>query len=164
VALGFIGYDKGKHGEGIYHVPNKFRLTYRPLDGARGDGSHEWRRIDTIERAGEIAEAARNVKKRKARKSISPVVENVNSEGWIPPLETKSPVVENTPTRPMVESTPTSISRDIGVEGEGGPEPASPARPKPSSRTGPPRNERELAARLAYAAEESAKGGLKLAA
>src|ERR1022692_3488739 len=27
VALGFIAYDKGTHGNGVYHVPNKFRLT-----------------------------------------------------------------------------------------------------------------------------------------
>jgi hypothetical protein len=51
-ALGFIEItEHGCAGNAGYGQPNKFRLTYRPALGAPADGSHEWRRIKTMEDA-----------------------------------------------------------------------------------------------------------------
>jgi hypothetical protein len=59
-ALGFIEItEKGCAGNAGYRRANKFRLTYRPCGIAPGDGSHEWRRIQTIDEAHLIAERAR---------------------------------------------------------------------------------------------------------
>jgi hypothetical protein len=64
-ALGFITYDQGTHGNGVYCIPNKFRLTFRNTDGERSDGTHEWRLIKSKGEAEAIARRARNEKKRK---------------------------------------------------------------------------------------------------
>jgi hypothetical protein len=59
-ALGFIEVtEQGRSGVAYARSPNKFRLTFRHCEGRLGDGTHEWRRIDTIKRAREVAEAAR---------------------------------------------------------------------------------------------------------
>jgi len=137
VALGFIAYDKGTHGNGVYRVPNKFRLTYRPIDGERGTGSHEWRRIKTLDGDGgalAIAEAARNGTKKEAGKSISPVPVSAPHQCRFPAVIENSPVPVSGLTVPAPVSDPTSIFRDI-VEGEGAlrvvTDPAGPPRPKP---------------------------------
>ena len=59
-ALGFIELtERGRAGNAKWHAPNTFRLTFRSTKGLRGDGTHEWRRISTIEAAEAIAKAAR---------------------------------------------------------------------------------------------------------
>jgi hypothetical protein len=59
-ALGFIEIvERGCAGNAGYGKPNIFRLTYRPSVGAPEDGSHEWRRVKTIEDALRIQKAAR---------------------------------------------------------------------------------------------------------
>src|SRR5215470_6044835 len=65
-ALGFIEItERGRAGNAEFRSPNMFRLTARPCQGLPGDGTHEWRRIETIEQAKQIAKAAarRTVKK-----------------------------------------------------------------------------------------------------
>jgi hypothetical protein len=70
VALGFLEVtQKGRAGNAEHRAPNLFRLTYRPSDGVRGDGSHEWRRIASTEEAEAIAAAARKAKSKKKTKN-----------------------------------------------------------------------------------------------
>jgi hypothetical protein len=59
-ALGFIEIvEHGCAGNAGYGKPNIYRMTYRPSVGAPEDGSHEWRRIKTMEDALRIQKAAR---------------------------------------------------------------------------------------------------------
>jgi hypothetical protein len=113
IALGFITYDQGTHGNGVYCIPNKFRLTFRNTEGERSDGTHEWRHIKSKEEAEAIAIRARNEKQRNPAKNFSTVVENANSQWRKAHQETKSTVAETTTTVPVAETTTTSISRDI---------------------------------------------------
>jgi hypothetical protein len=63
VALGFLEItEEGRAGNAEYRQPNYFRLTYRNAKGVHGDGTHEWRKIKTIEEAKMIAKAARAAK------------------------------------------------------------------------------------------------------
>jgi hypothetical protein len=58
VALGFIEMtERGRHGNGEFRTPNKFRLTFRPTNKATE--TNEWRKIDSIEAAEILAIAAR---------------------------------------------------------------------------------------------------------
>jgi hypothetical protein len=58
VALGFIEMtERGRHGNGEFRTPNKFRLTFRPTSNAAE--TNEWRKFDTIEAADFMALAAR---------------------------------------------------------------------------------------------------------
>src|SRR5438105_13754603 len=69
-ALGFcVVTQKGRAGNAEHRAPNFFRLTYRPIKGSPGDGTHEWRRITTIVEAERLAEAARKEKSLKKTKS-----------------------------------------------------------------------------------------------
>ncbi len=57
VALGFIDYIQGRAGNSEFRMPNKFRLTYRHTEY---DGpTQEWRKIETVEQAAEMARNAR---------------------------------------------------------------------------------------------------------
>jgi hypothetical protein len=58
-ALGIVEVEHGRAGNAEFRSPNRFRLTARASDGRPGDGSHEWRRIETLEQAEKIAKAAR---------------------------------------------------------------------------------------------------------
>jgi len=59
-ALGFIERTrKGAGGNAGYRCSNQFRLTFRPCGLAPGDGTHEWRRVQTLDEANAIAEGAR---------------------------------------------------------------------------------------------------------
>jgi hypothetical protein len=58
VALGFIEMtERGRHGNGEFRTPNKFRLTFRPTGKAAE--TNEWRKFETIEGAELMAQAAR---------------------------------------------------------------------------------------------------------
>jgi hypothetical protein len=59
-ALGFIEVtERGCAGNAGSRHASLYRLTYRASEGVLSDGSHEWRRISTIEEARKIADAAR---------------------------------------------------------------------------------------------------------
>src|SRR5207253_1998859 len=60
VALGFVEItEEGIAGTAEFRKLNKFRLTYRASDGMLGDGSHEWKRIETDADATALATKAR---------------------------------------------------------------------------------------------------------
>ncbi len=60
-ALGFIRLtQRGCAGNAQFRQPSFYRLTFRHTKDDTGDGSHEWRRIETIEQAETLASAARN--------------------------------------------------------------------------------------------------------
>jgi hypothetical protein len=68
VALGFLEItQKGRAGNAEWRKPNLFRLTYRPAKGVYGDGTHEWRKIDSDEAAKRLANAARKAKAEKTK-------------------------------------------------------------------------------------------------
>lgn len=100
-ALGFIEItERGRHGKANRRKPNLFRLTYRPLPTDRkGDGTHEWRAITSIEQAKSVAKVAR-------QKSESLVGENTLGSGKSTLKQTKKPV--KTPP-PETVKTPTTI-------------------------------------------------------
>jgi hypothetical protein len=88
-ALGFIEItQRGRAGNREFRSPSIYRLTYRHAKHAPGDGTHEWRWIQSMEQAHEIAESARSntdetnisVVRRKRieerRKNKNPVTEN----------------------------------------------------------------------------------------
>jgi hypothetical protein len=59
-ALGFIEItQRGRAGNAEFRSPSMYRLTYRNAKDERGDGTHEWQRIETIEQAEAIAKIAR---------------------------------------------------------------------------------------------------------
>jgi hypothetical protein len=60
VILGFIEVtQRGCARNGEFHQPSLYRLTYRDVKGTPGDGTHEWRRIKSIEEAEASATQAR---------------------------------------------------------------------------------------------------------
>ena len=73
-ALGFIEVtQRGVGGNAEFKQMNLYRLTYRAAEGAPADGSHEWRRITTIEAAEAIADQARRAI-RKRDKSVTKII------------------------------------------------------------------------------------------
>jgi hypothetical protein len=63
--LGFIEVtERGCAGNADFRRPNKFRLTYRGAEGVLSDGTHEWRRIVTLDEAIAIAVVARKASNR----------------------------------------------------------------------------------------------------
>lgn len=103
VALGFLEVtEQGVAGNREFRRPNRFRLTYRPC--GKANATDEWRRIETIELAQQLAGAAR--KKQKTSRGFSEL-----SVGETPTETIKAPVGE-TPTTAHSRKTPTtSISR-----------------------------------------------------
>jgi hypothetical protein len=58
-ALGFVRItERGRAGNAEFRTPNKFRLTFRPTD--RQGQTDEWRTIQTMEAAKDIASTARS--------------------------------------------------------------------------------------------------------
>jgi hypothetical protein len=101
-ALGFIEVvEHGCAGNAGYGKPNVFRLTYLPSVGAPEDGSHEWRRIKTMEDALRIQKDARatppqNSVRRggsRVRKIKTPVVLSPLASGAEAPLKRPNPLV-----------------------------------------------------------------------
>lgn len=57
VALGFIEVtERGRHGNGEFRTPSKYRLTFRPT--AKAAETNEWREFNNIEAADLLAKAA----------------------------------------------------------------------------------------------------------
>lgn len=111
-ALGFAYVtQRGNPGQANRRRPNYFRLTYRPLPTDRkGDGTHEWRRIQTIDEARVVAKLAR--KKTESLVRISPV-----GSGETPLKHTKT---RGKPPLPKRGKTPTTIyisGEDTGQSG-----------------------------------------------
>jgi hypothetical protein len=69
-ALGFLEItEAGRAGNREFRMPNRFRLTYQPVDRAKE--TDEWARIQTLEQAEAIAKAARANKKPRRGKHFS---------------------------------------------------------------------------------------------
>jgi hypothetical protein len=120
VALGFLVVTvQGCAGNAEHRSPNLFRLTYRAAKSVNGDGSHEWRQIQSIEQAEAIARAARTTRAtrtwRPTKKQI-PVGVFPESQCGKPPLKTENPSGEN-PHYSHSGKTPTTI--DISGRGRG---------------------------------------------
>jgi len=98
VALGLIEVtEHGRAGNAEWRTPNRFRLTYKPTNGE--GPTHEWKRIQTAERASAKAKEARK-----------PIVERSRAAG----SKNKMPVGGKTghcggnPHLPPVPGTPTT--------------------------------------------------------
>ena len=60
VALGFVEVmRRGCALNGDLKQASLYRITYRNAKGADGDGTHEWRKVKTIEQAEALAKQAR---------------------------------------------------------------------------------------------------------
>jgi phytoene dehydrogenase-like protein len=106
VALGFLEITRpGRAGNAEFRTPNLFRLTYRAAKGVPGDGSHEWRRIDSKDAAVSIQKAARNMKAQKTKDQWgkSP---NLGGENPHPKPEFDG---GNNPTTALSGNSPTTI-------------------------------------------------------
>jgi hypothetical protein len=69
VALGFLEItEAGRAGNAEWRTPNLFRITYRPAKGVPGDGSHEWRRIESKDAAVSMGKAARRATAQKTER------------------------------------------------------------------------------------------------
>jgi hypothetical protein len=89
VALGFVEVtEHGRAGNAKWRTPNCFRLTFRHTKGLPGDGSHEWRRIDTLEAAEAIASTSRLKTFPTPHKRPPPPPEKGGGEAFSHPLKT----------------------------------------------------------------------------
>jgi hypothetical protein len=113
-ALGFIRIPvRGRAGNGEFRTPHKFRLTY--LHALGENPTHEWARIEAIQHATELAQAARRASTG-VRKSRKPVGENTNTSGGDPHQKPNPPVGEIHTTVQVGNPTLHSISGDHGPE------------------------------------------------
>jgi hypothetical protein len=115
-ALGFLRItERGRAGNAEFRSPNRFKLTYRPALDVMGDGTHDWRRIETTKQAIEVARTARRSggAKIQATKIKNAGGGKCRSSGAAITTENgRSPVPEIT-TPPIVQnSARLSISRD----------------------------------------------------
>ena len=107
-ALGFIEVtQRGSAGNAEYRSPNLFRLTFRHSKHCKGDGTHEWMKIETIEQANEIARAARKTSNSQWGKTPKSSVGNPHRNGHFHSGET--------PTTGHSGKTPTTL--DISDRG-----------------------------------------------
>jgi hypothetical protein len=61
VALGFLEVtERGRAGNREFRSPSRYRLTYLGAGRRSDQATHEWRRIDTIDRAEEIRKMSRS--------------------------------------------------------------------------------------------------------
>jgi hypothetical protein len=119
-ALGFIEVTRrGCAMNGDQQQVSLYRLTFRHAKRATGDGTHEWRRITTIEQAEMLAKAARLEVDSRARNLATVRIRKQNaSDGF------RQPPVPETVTekanhqwrkpslQPVSETVTTSISRE----------------------------------------------------
>jgi len=115
VALGFIEItEHGRAGNADWRSPNRFRITYKHTKDA--GPTHEWKRIQTAERARAKAREAREpvaARSSTARsKNKSPVGENTDHSEGTPHL---LPVRESLTTGTGDKPTLLSISRGGGL-------------------------------------------------
>jgi hypothetical protein len=97
-ALGFIEVtEAGRAGNAEFRTPNLFRIAYRNSENLLGDGSHEWRRIETMEGALALARAARKLIKKQKSSAEKPTGPSAGK-----PTESAPFPVRKTPTTPVV--------------------------------------------------------------
>jgi hypothetical protein len=119
-ALGFIEVtQRGCGGNADFRRPSHYRLTYRHAKGETGDGTHEWRKIETVKQAEERAQHARRNTDSRAREIAIAHHQKQKPGGGLAhisgavstPANGVSSGVLFTPTSSGALSTPTSISR-----------------------------------------------------
>jgi hypothetical protein len=120
-ALGFIEVtERGRPSAGEFRNPNKFRLTFLHVGSAKP--THEWRKIDSMETAHTIAQAARQSSTRSTRsprtasngntKNKKPVGTNDQHSVGKPHRNGQMLMGKTLTTDPVLETLTTSISRD----------------------------------------------------
>jgi hypothetical protein len=125
-ALGFLQVmEHGRAGNADFRSPNRFRLTYRHARNVQGDGSHEWRRIDTMERALEIAAEARKGSGSKVGKQGGEKQKSSGGKRLISVTESSTESAK----APVTETTTTAIVRKPSLLS------ISPGEPGPTRRT-----------------------------
>ncbi len=116
VTLGFIEItQRGCAGNADFRRPAHYRLTYRHVEGQPGDGTHEWRQIETMEQAEELAKRARVSIDLRAREIALARIQKENSTvGFCRvsrpvsrPEKRRSPRSVSGPTVPRPVSDPT---------------------------------------------------------
>src|SRR5262249_17855270 len=119
-ALGFIEVtERGRGGNAEWRIPNKFRLTYRPQWYAPYAEWNEWRLIKTVERAEELAEAARQKTNPALKKStISPPKKGGEREKFSPPKKGGT----GRPQKSGVHLNLGRVAGEAGLAGDGEPE------------------------------------------
>jgi hypothetical protein len=132
-ALGFLQVtERGRAGNAEFRTPNLFRLTYRPTGGAAE--TNEWRRIETPERAEQLAGAARQAKRPQPKKQNPSAgrqtgfsAENQHRKPQIHSVETSTTAIVPKPTLLSISpgrealrewSTPTLTGEYLAVERE----------------------------------------------
>jgi hypothetical protein len=72
VALGFVEVTRrGCGGNASYRQMSLYRLTYRHVEGAPGDGTHEWREIKSMTEAEAVARWARRAGRRRPARTMT---------------------------------------------------------------------------------------------
>lgn len=115
-ALGFLEVtERGRAGNAEFRSPSLYRLTYRDDWRKKGDPTHEWRRINSIECALEIRDKARADSSNHASSRRSGFKKQKSngeklrvSVGENPTEITQGPVSVS-PTTAMVENPPTTL-------------------------------------------------------
>jgi hypothetical protein len=98
VALGFVEVtEQGRAGNAEWRMPNLFRITYKHTKDA--DPTHEWKLIQTAERA--------KIKAQEARKAVTARPSTRRSPDKTPVGENTAPSGE-TPHLPPVRESPTT--------------------------------------------------------
>jgi hypothetical protein len=108
-ALGFVEITQaGRAGNAEFRTPSLYRITYRNCDTLLGDGTHEWREIETTEQALVLARAARNPIKKQKSSAGKPT----DTSAGKPTENRPSPVRETHTTVPVGKPALHSISWD----------------------------------------------------
>lgn len=115
-ALGFIRItERGHGGNAEYRSPNRFYLTYaHTRDSKKSPPTDEWRHIETLEEANQIA--------RSARANKSELAVEHGKQSWRKRQQKTKSGTANTPLSVPKTSLETSESpvRDSGTTGSGG--------------------------------------------
>ena len=103
-ALGFVRVtERGRAGNAEYRTPNKFGLTYRPVNHA--NATDDWRKIKTVEEAQAIARAVRKPRNRPCKGKQNPVGVFTDFSGGNPHRKPQFHTGE-TPTTPILGKPP----------------------------------------------------------
>jgi hypothetical protein len=107
-ALGFIEVtERGSGGNAEFRRPNLFRLTNRHT--SKAGPTNEWRAVDTMDKAQQIARLARQKQKTDRGFSRVPVGNSRSEKPKVPPGKTPT-------TIPVGKTPTTSISRVRGTD------------------------------------------------
>jgi hypothetical protein len=120
--LGFVRVRHGRGGNAEYRESNRFGLTYRPVQLA--NPTNDWKKIETMKQALEIAHAART----SPRQKHFPVGVFTNFGVGNPHRKPNSPVGETPTTGPPEKPPLLSISRVGGSTAPAGTDGTAPRR------------------------------------